>query len=78
MAQMFFTFWYICWHSIANLQSQSDHSPQRVVVGGWGGGGGTLILFDTCVGSRFVFFWFKILNYLIFGGVSEIFIFLEV
>ena len=41
----------MCWHSIANLQPQSDHGPQ----GGGGGGGGTLILFDTCVGSGHIF-----------------------
>ena len=68
-----FAFWYICWHSIAKLQPQSDHGPQRE-------GGGTLILFDTCVGSGH-FFLFNFLNYIIFyggGGGSEILIFLGV
>ena len=68
-----FAFWYICWHSIAKLQPQSDHGPQR-----GGGGGGTLILFDTCVGSGH--FLFKFLNYIIFYGVggSKMLIFLGV
>ena len=58
----------MCWHSIANLQLQSDHGPQ-------GGGGGTLILFDTCVGSGHFFGGFKFLNYIIFGGFRNINIF---
>ena len=46
----------MCWHSIAKLQPQSDHGPQRGGGGGGGGGGeGTLILFDTCVESGHFF-----------------------
>ena len=56
---------------LANLQPQSDHGPQ-------GGGGGTLILFDTCVGSGH--FWrVKIFELHYFfgggGGGSKILIF---
>ena len=40
------------------------------------GGGGTLILFDTCVGSGYFFFWFKIFELHYFWAVSEILIYI--
>ena len=66
----------MCWHSIANLQPQSDHGPQ----GGGGGGGYSDTVWYMCrLGA---YFWFKFLNYIIFfffgggGGGVEILIFL--
>ena len=44
-----------------------NDSHKAITVHKEGGGGGTLILFDTCVGSGH-FFCFKFLNYIIFLG----------
>ena len=52
-----------------------NYSHKAITVHKGGGGGGTLILFDTCLGSGH--FLFKFLNYIIFyrGGVRNIDIF---